>query len=162
MTDAFTVETIDLDLPPLVGAFSRRLHEAGLPITPARSADFARALILVRPISRRRLYWTARGVFVSDPAQVKDFDAVFFSVFGHGSSETFDPENARTSAQDDRPRSDNEGSPRGSAAHDSRGVLTTAGESKAEDDRAEVEMPLAMASDEELLRSKSFDALEPH
>ena len=104
MTEAFTVETIDLDLPPLVGAFSRRLHEAGLPITPARSADFARALTLVRPISRRRLYWTARGVFVSDPAQVKDFDAVFFSVFGHGSSETFDPEDARTvaSAQDDR------------------------------------------------------------
>ncbi len=94
-----------------MGAFSRRLHEAGLPITPARSADFARALTLVRPISRRRLYWTARGVFVSDPAQVKDFDAVFFSVFGHGSSETFDPEEARTaaSAQDERPRSDRRG-----------------------------------------------------
>ena len=98
MTEAFEVETIDLDLPPLVGAFSRRLHEAGLPITPARAADFARALTLVRPISRRRLYWTARSVFVSDPAQVNDFDAVFFSVFGHGSSEAFDPEDARTVA----------------------------------------------------------------
>ena len=164
MTEAFGVETIDLDLPPLVGAFSRRLHEAGLPITPARSADFARALTLVRPISRRRLYWTARGVFVSDPAQVKNFDAVFFSVFGLGSSEAFDPEDARTvaAAQDDRPRTDQEGSPRDSAARDSRTVIISAGESEAEEDRAEVEMPLALASDEERLRSRSFDALEPH
>jgi len=164
VTEAFGVETIDLDLPPLVGAFGRRLHEAGLPVTPARSADFARALTLVRPISRRRLYWTARGVFVSDPAQVKDFDAVFASVFGHGSSEAFDHETARTvaSAQEDQPRSNHEGSPRGSAAHDPHGVVTSAGESEAEEDRAEVEVPLALASDEELLRSRSFDALEPH
>ena len=67
MTD-FGVETIELDLPALVGALSRRLHERGLPVTPVRSAEFARALTLVRPVSRRRLYWTARAVFVSDPA----------------------------------------------------------------------------------------------
>jgi uncharacterized protein len=164
VTEAFGVETIDLDLPPLVGAFSRRLHDAGLPITPARSADFARALTLVRPISRRRLYWTARGVLVSDPAQVKNFDAVFFSVFGLGSSDAFDPENARTvaAAQDDRPSTDREGSPRGSAVRDSRAVVTSAGESEDQEDRAEVEVPLALASDEERLRSRSFDALEPH
>ena len=92
MTD-FGVETIELDLPPLVGSFNRRLHDAGLPITPARAADFARSLTLVRPLTRRRLYWTARAVFVSDPSQVKAFDAVFFSVFGgraerEGSSST--------------------------------------------------------------------------
>jgi uncharacterized protein with von Willebrand factor type A (vWA) domain len=164
VTEAFGVETIDLDLPPLVGAFSRRLHDAGLPITPARSADFARALTLVRPISRRRLYWTARGVLVSDPAQVKNFDAVFFSVFGLGSSDAVDPENARTvaAAQDDRPRTDQVGSPRGPAARDSRAVVTSAGESEDEEDQAEVEVPLALASNEERLRSRSFDALEPH
>ncbi len=66
----------------MAGALSRRLLEAGVPVTPARSADFARALALVRPISRRRLYWTARAVLVSDPAQAAAFDAVFFSVFG--------------------------------------------------------------------------------
>ena len=81
MTD-FGVETIELDLPPLAGAFSRRLLDAGLPMTPDRPAEFARALTLVRPLTRRRLYWTARGVFVSDPAQVRAFDAVFASVFG--------------------------------------------------------------------------------
>ena len=47
-----------------------------------RSARFAQALALVRPISRRRLYWTARAALVSDPAQVTAFDAVFAAVFG--------------------------------------------------------------------------------
>ena len=66
---------------------SRRLHDAGVPVTPARAADFARALTLVQPITRRRLYWTARAVFVSDPVQVEAFDAVFFSVFGGAGDE---------------------------------------------------------------------------
>ena len=42
------VETIALDLPALVAGFGRRLHEAGVPVTPERSARFARALVLVR------------------------------------------------------------------------------------------------------------------
>ena len=62
--------------------FGRRLHEAGVPVTPERSARFAQALTLTRPVARTRLYWTARAVLVSDPAQVKAFDAVFFAVFG--------------------------------------------------------------------------------
>ena len=36
MTD-FGVETIELDLPPLAAAFARRLHEAGVPVTPDRA-----------------------------------------------------------------------------------------------------------------------------
>ena len=48
MTD-FGVETIHLDLPPLAATLSRRLHEAGVPMTPERAAAFARALTLVRP-----------------------------------------------------------------------------------------------------------------
>ena len=73
---AFGVETIHLDLPALAGAFGRRLHDAGVPTTPTRAADLARALVLVRPVSRRRLYWTARAVLVSDQAQVRAFDRV--------------------------------------------------------------------------------------
>jgi uncharacterized protein len=64
----FRVRTIHLDLPALTGAFSRRLREAGVPITAERGARFAQALALVKPISRRRLYWTARAVLVSDSA----------------------------------------------------------------------------------------------
>ena len=67
----FRVETIVLDLPPLVGALARRLHEAGLPVTPGRSADLARALTLVRPVSKRRLYWTIRAVLVSETPRTR-------------------------------------------------------------------------------------------
>ena len=48
---------------------------------------FAQALTLVRPVSRRRLYWTARGVFVSDRTQARAFDAVFDEVFGDPAGE---------------------------------------------------------------------------
>ena len=164
MTDVFEVETIELDLPPLVGALSRRLHDVGLPITPARAADFARALTLVQPIARRQLYWTARAVFVSDHAQVKAFDAVFFSVFGNrAEGEDFDPEDARTVASppDDRPAAEHRTSPGDAETHDPRSSVAR-GERDDNEDGAEIKVPLALASDEELLGRKSFDALEPH
>ncbi len=164
MTDVFEVETIELDLPPLVGALSRRLHDVGLPITPARAADFARALTLVQPIARRQLYWTARAVFVSDSAQVKAFDAVFFSVFGNrAEGEDFDSEDARTVASppDDRPAAEHRTSPGDAEAHDPR-TSVAPGERDDKEDGAEIKVPLALASSEELLGRKSFDALEPH
>jgi uncharacterized protein len=167
VTDApvFGVETIQLDLPPLVGALSRRLHDRGVPITPGRSVDFARALMLVRPITRRRLYWTARAVFVSDPAQVKAFDAVFYSVFGGRPDETVDREDERTvpAAPDDRPIAEHEASRRGLDEEFRPSGSPSLQSPRSEDeDLADVEVPLALASDEELLRRKSFDALEPH
>jgi uncharacterized protein with von Willebrand factor type A (vWA) domain len=142
----FAVETIDLDLPALVGALSRHLRDAGLPVTPARAADFARALTLVEPITRRRLYWTARAVFVSDAVQVKAFDAVFFSVFGgaaqNGDLELDDPQ---------------------TVASPLAGLSSSPSSDRDEDEEpAELEVPLALASDEELLRNKRFDALEAH
>ncbi len=173
MTDAhasggvFGVETINLDLPPLVGALSRRFHDRGMPITPGRSVDFARALTLVRPTTRRRLYWTARAVFVSDPAQVKAFDEVFFSVFGsRAQGEDFAPDEPRTSAAppDDRPKFEHKASP-GDSGEREPGMSVSSSrpnEREEDEDPVEVEVPLAMASDEELLGRKSFDALEPH
>ena len=65
-----SVQTIELPLPQTAAAFERRLRDAGLPVGPERAARFADALAVVRPISRRRLYWTARSVFVSDRTQV--------------------------------------------------------------------------------------------
>src|SRR5689334_25161912 len=53
-------------------------------MTAERAARFAQAMTLVEPIARRRLYWTARAVFVSDASQVRAFDSVFFEVFGAG------------------------------------------------------------------------------
>ena len=143
MTD-FGVETIELDLPALAGAFSRRLREAGLPVTPQRPADFAQALTVVRPVSRRRLYWTARGVFVSDQSQVPAFDVVFAEVFGARVPE-HEPDEAK-------PR---EGAVIGTGSPAPRG----GGEN---DERPEIEVPLAMASAEERLANKRFEALEPY
>jgi len=161
----FGVQTIDLDLPPLAGAMSRRLHDAGLPMTPERPADFARALTLVRPLTRRRLYWTARGVFVSDAAQVKSFDAVFLSIFGEGPEhEAFDPEDVETVAAppDDRPQADHKSSSGDSPRDLGAGPPSSSPPRADHEDGVEVDVPLALASDEELLASKSFAALDPH
>jgi uncharacterized protein len=159
---AFTVETIELDLPLLVGAFSRRLHEAGVPVSAERATRFAHSLSLVRPVARRRLYWTARAVFVSDVAQVKAFNAVFASVFGSDPGpETPVPEDAQQvpAPPDERPRS-SRALPR-PAADD----LWPSGSSPAprrgsrDSDERQLPVPVA-ASDEEVLRAKRFDALD--
>ena len=75
---------LDLDIPTLAVAVSRRLLAAGLPITPDRAVSFADALTLVGAVSPSRLYCTARTVFVSDPVQLPAFDGVFASVFDGG------------------------------------------------------------------------------
>ena len=138
------VETIHLDLPATAGAFARRLHDAGLPVTPARAADLARALELVRPIARRRLYWTLRSIVVTDPTHVPVFDAVFGAVFrGYA-----------TGAADDAP-DDRRAAP---TAPGQRGTDPSSGIREGD----EIEVPLALASDEERLGEKRFDALEPH
>jgi uncharacterized protein len=167
IAEPFGVETIELDLPALAGAFCRRLHDAGMPTTPARSADLARALALVRPITRRRLYFTARAVLVSDPAQVKVFDAVFFAIFGRdrAADVAFEPDDVQTvtATADDRPASDHKSELGDPATRDSLGVWSSppAGDDE-DEDRGGVDVPLAIASDEERLSGKSFDALSPH
>jgi uncharacterized protein with von Willebrand factor type A (vWA) domain len=148
----FGVETVVLDLPPLAGALSRRLHDAGVPVTPSRSAAFARALTLTRPAARRRLYWTARAVFVSDPSQVAAFDRVFREVFGADPQRSSSGDET-TGAADERPSSDR---------RDRAGRGLAAGESRGDPDGERLEVPVALASDEERLAGKSFDALEPH
>jgi uncharacterized protein with von Willebrand factor type A (vWA) domain len=139
----------------LVTAFGRRLHEAGVPVTPERSARFADALSLTQPVSRTRLYWTARAVLVSDPAQVRAFDRVFFEVFG-GVTFTYDaPQEAahELSVPDDRPATS------GAEGGAPGGASPAPGDGEADNDAVSV-VPV-MASDEERLRGKHFDALEP-
>jgi uncharacterized protein len=162
----FGVDTIHLDLPAVAGAFTLRLHDAGLPVTAARSADLARALALVRPVSRRRLYWTARAVLVSDPAQVPVFDAVFRSVFGSRAAvDVLQPEPPQTTAPalDERVAPQGATSPREGAPPDERqGRWSGAAAAGRDDDGDAAEVPLALASAEERLAGKRFDALEPH
>jgi uncharacterized protein len=158
---AFGVETIHLDLPAFVGAFSRRLRDAGLPMTAERAARFARSLELVRPISRRRLYWTARAALVSDSSQVKAFDSVFFAVFGER-EQPAEPEleHVQPSPEppDDMPAPAEQTVPERSGAAGMPTIDSSPASSDSSDD--EVLVPMA-ASDEEVLREKRFDALEP-
>ncbi len=150
----FAVRTLELDLPPLAGALGQRLRAAGLPVTPERSAGFAQALTLVRPESRRRLYWTARSIFVSDRSQVPAFDEVFRSVFGSGAQPGEpNPDEERPASE----RSETPASRRGGADAGAPAPRPGAGE-PGED---EAPVPLALASDEERLAGKRFDALEP-
>jgi uncharacterized protein len=159
VTSPFTLETVGVDLPALAGAFARRLHDAGLPVTPERTARFAEALALVRPIARRRLYWTARAVFVSDAAQIKAFDAVFRAVFGSRAAGPEPPaaEELQAATPDERPAA----VPKAAAAEAVGGAMPApAPAGPAGGEQRDVPAPVA-ASDEERLRSKRFEALEP-
>jgi uncharacterized protein len=162
---AFTVSTIDLDLPALAGAFARRLHDAGVPTGPERAARFAEALALVKPISRRRLYWTARAVLVADAAQAGAFDAVFASVFGAREDlPELDREDFQrvVAEEDDRPPAERARAlPGGSAGEPlARPSGAPAREGHGQDDeRRELAVPV-VASAQEVLRAKHFDALE--
>ena len=160
----FQIETVHLDLPAVSGAFGRRLHDAGIPVTAERSARFAHALRLVDPRVRRRLYWTARAVFVSDPSQVRAFNAVFADVFGVSESEHAEPPldaDLVATPADERPLATpprdgatpprSQGEPAASAPADRSG--------NRELEPEEIEVP-TVASDEELLAHKRFDALD--
>ena len=159
-TQPFRVRTLGLDLPAVTGAFSRRLHDAGLPVTAERAAWFAEALAVVEPISRRRLYWTARAAFVSDRMQVPAFDVVFASVFGAAPVEDpIDPvpalpETEPAPANEQRRSADGADSPPSGAT---RSDASTRGSAEVTHDEP---VPV-LASDEEVLRFKRFDALEP-
>ena len=96
MARRFGVETIHLDLPPLAGALSRRLRDAGVPVTPERAASSLSALTLVRPGQAPAAVLDRPGGVRVRPVQVTAFDAVFFSVFG-GAARRPDPDGrART------------------------------------------------------------------
>jgi uncharacterized protein len=58
-------------------AFGRALREAGLPVTPDRSATFAASAGLLDARERDTVYWAARFAFVTSRDQLAAFDAVF-------------------------------------------------------------------------------------
>ena len=164
---AFTVELLELDLAPLAAALSRRLHEAGLPATPERSADFARALTLVEPVARRRLYWTARALFVSDRSQVAAFDAVFAEVFGdravqEGVDAVLDQSVSAPAPPDAHER------PQGDAAKSQQSEqdlsverASTGSRPRAGEEPADEALVPVLASERELLARKRFEELAP-
>jgi uncharacterized protein with von Willebrand factor type A (vWA) domain len=155
----------DVDGPALAAAFGRRLHTAGLPVTPDRSARFARALALAPPRTRARLYWTARAVFVSTREEVDTFDSVFGAVFDG----RVDPADSRGDPNAPPPAGTEAGerrapppSARTSVAPMAvPGWMSAGGEPRSNGGDEEREAPLALASDRERLTERSFAALDP-
>jgi uncharacterized protein len=156
-----------LDLPALATALGQRLRVAGVPVTPERSARFARALTLVAPLKREELYWTARAVFVSSHSQVPTFDRVFSAVFDprlEPDADRGDPHSPPLGASPASEQPPSPGArpvPREPGAPGSGG-MSPSSSAPGDSEAREVEVPLAMASDEERLAEKSFAAMEPH
>jgi uncharacterized protein with von Willebrand factor type A (vWA) domain len=156
---AFTVRTLHLDLPGLAAAFGRRLHEAGVDTTADRAVRFARALEVGKPVSRGRLYWIARSVFLTDRAQLRAFDAVFAEVFGAGERPAAGEPDKEEPAVPAPDRAAGRGRDEPGLAGSGDRTVGPPGDG----DDAELRdllVPVA-ASDEEVLRSKHFDALAP-
>jgi uncharacterized protein len=155
-----------LDLPALATALGQRLRAAGIPVTPEQSARFARALTLVTPLTRSQLYWTARAVFVHAQADLPTFDRVFAAVF----DSRIEPDEHRGdpyspplvgSRSSERPPRTGERRVRPQPGAADRGAAGPISSAPADDDAHEVEVPFAIASDEERLSKKSFAAMEP-
>jgi uncharacterized protein len=161
------VELDKIDLPALATALGQRMRAAGVPATPERAARFARALALAAPLRRTELYWTARSVFVSSQTQLPTFDRVFGAVFDPAlepDEERGDPHSPPLtgSQPSERPPSPSARSVPGERSSEPGGIRGTQSPSETNEEAREVEVPLALASEEERLRKKSFESLEPH
>ena len=167
----FGIEDLDLDLPAVVGAFSQRLHDAGMPVTPSQTQQYARSLVLTKPVSRRRLYWTTRAVFVTGFIQLPTFDRVFREVFGSSAKNDFEGNDDDVELEPAPPKDDNETEEdeldddedlpdSGQGGSD---LSNSSGDGDDdEEDGEEQEIPILSASEEEELSEKHFSALASH
>lgn len=69
------------DLAVIAASFGHLLHEAGVPVTPERSARFGAAISLAEPIEVTDLYWLGRVTLLSDREQVEAYDRAFRQIF---------------------------------------------------------------------------------
>jgi uncharacterized protein with von Willebrand factor type A (vWA) domain len=163
----FKVVPFDVPLPDLAAAFSQRLHAAGVPVTPGMSEQFAHALRLTKPVSRRRLYCVARAIFVTGFQQVATFNRVFAEVFGKGAKRDPDLEVELEAApqadelDSEAPEQETKTQEGGEGAEGMDAGLGD-GEEDDEDDEEgeEVLVPLDAASEEEVLGERNFAALD--
>lgn len=71
----------ETDLAAITAAFGHRLHEAGVPVTPERSARFTDAVLLAAPRTSQELYWIGRVTLTGSQTHAAVYDAVFDQVF---------------------------------------------------------------------------------
>lgn len=69
------------DLAAVAAAFGHRLHQAGIPVTPERSARFSESVLLAGPRTSQELYWLGRVTLLGSHPQIAVYDAAFDEVF---------------------------------------------------------------------------------
>jgi uncharacterized protein with von Willebrand factor type A (vWA) domain len=156
------------DLPAIVAAFGHLLHQAGVPVTPERSARFARAVQLAEPTTLPQLAALGRTTLLSSHDQIEVFDRVFAQVFrgildyAEFRSDSADPAPAPSSIpQDDSAPSDADDRP-GSTEVRPGGAEQSGGDGDDdEDDDDDRETVLAAWSTEERLGHKNFADCTP-
>lgn len=150
-------------LADIAAGFGQRLHAAGVPVTPERSARFARVIALAGSVAKTDVYWLGRTTLVSGRDQIETFDRVFRQVF-EGIFELADlrtddqqlPVPARESVGD---APGQEGSD-GFAEPGDAPTTVTPGQGVESDDSAEAR-PLAAVSDRERLGHRNFADCTP-
>ena len=69
------------DLASAIAAFGHLLHQAGVPVTPERSARFAQVVVLAGPSTLPELRALGRTTLLSSRDQIEIYDRVFDQVF---------------------------------------------------------------------------------
>ena len=84
--------------------FTRLLHQAGLPVAPEQSRDFAQALTLVDIGSREQVYHTARSLLVTRQEHLDLFTTIFNRFWRtHGGSQLPQGQKAPIAPRHNRP-----------------------------------------------------------
>ena len=73
--------TEGVDLAAITAAFGHLLHQAGVPVTPERSARFTESILLTNPKTIEEIYWLGRVTLLAEHNQTAIYNAVFDQVF---------------------------------------------------------------------------------
>jgi uncharacterized protein with von Willebrand factor type A (vWA) domain len=141
--------------------FGRLLRGRGLPVGTGRIMAFCRAAAVLDPLDREDLYWAGRATLISRRDHAAAFDAAFDAYFGSAEIEGA-PAGAvaREAASPEGESTHGELPPDGIVAE--VGVTAARWRSAADGDESEGEAALRLvASDVEVLRQRSFEALTP-
>jgi len=148
-----------VDLATVAAGFGDRLHSAGIPVTPERSARFAATIHLTAPATYDDLYWAARVTLVSGREQLDQFDRVFGHIFGEladQAGERGDPGSPPTTSKPQQRSAESSDNRRGSP-----GAGRSGDDRRSGDGEAEGETLAMTASADEHLHRADYAALSP-
>ncbi len=155
-----------VDRAGFVTALTTTLRDAGVRVGLSRSELFARALGVVPPRSRSRVYWTARTTLVDDRHDLATFDAVFAAVFDDAAL-ALDPAARRNAGRVESPDDDRLAPIAGPGPDDAESsdlpwaTLPSVTAGSDDDDVADVFLPERLPSAMAALADVPFEELDP-